>query len=911
MLRTKLPFFITYFSLFCLVLSLWAQSDIEIPFSKFVLKNGLTLIVHEDHKAPIVAVNVWYHVGSKNEKPGRTGFAHLFEHLMFNGSEHFNSDYFKVLEKIGATDLNGTTNNDRTNYFQNVPTSALDIALWMESDRMGWLLGAIDQAKLDEQRGVVQNEKRQGENEPYGMVDEFIAKATYPQGHPYSWTVIGSMEDLSAASLEDVHEWFKSYYGAANAVLVVAGDIDPQTAKAKVEKYFSDIPSGPPVAKFTAWPAKRTGVQRQFMHDRVPQARIFKVWNVPEWTSKDLVFLDLASDILASGKTSRLYRRLVYQDQIATQVHAAIDKREIAGQFYLDASAKPGVELARVEHALDEELALFLQKGPRAEELERIKTQYLAGFVRGSERIGGFSGKSDILASNEVYAGDPAFYKTILQTVQQATVEQVWQAAKTWLSDGVYVLEVEPFEKFETAAEGADRSRVPAALEPPKAKFPALQRTTLSNGLAVLLAERATIPVVQFNLLVDAGYAADQFAKPGTSKLAMSVIDEGTAKRDALQISEELDGLAAHLRTGSGLDMSSISLNTLKANMEKSLEIFSDVILNPTFPEIEFSRLQKQQLAEIKQEKASPLSMAYRVLPGLLYGQSHAYGHPLTGSGSEASVNSITRQDLIRYHQTWVRPNNATLIVVGDVRMAEVKPLLESCFKGWKSAAVPKKNLDRVQPADRSIVCLLDKPGSRQSLVLGAKLAPPKSDPDDIAMETMNLILGGTFTSRINMNIREDKHWSYGARSLIMNAKGQRPFLAYTSVQLDKTRETVQEILKEFKDLLGARPATEEELNSVQVNRVQGLSGRWETMTAVANSIGELVTYGLPDSYYETYGDQVRAVTLKDIATAANKVLTPQNLIWVVVGDRKQIESPLKELGYEIICLDSDGAVVP
>jgi len=303
--------------------------------------------------------------------------------------------------------------------------------------------------------------------------------------------------------------------------------------------------------------------------------------------------------------------------------------------------------------------------------------------------------------------------------------------------------------------------------------------------------------------------------------------------------------------------------------------------------------------------------MAYRVLPGLLYGQSHAYGHPLTGSGSEASVNSITRQDLIRYHQTWVRPNNATLIVVGDVRMAEVKPLLESCFKGWKSAAVPKKNLDRVQPADRSIVCLLDKPGSRQSLVLGAKLAPPKSDPDDIAMETMNLILGGTFTSRINMNIREDKHWSYGARSLIMNAKGQRPFLAYTSVQLDKTRETVQEILKEFKDLLGARPATEEELNSVQVNRVQGLSGRWETMTAVANSIGELVTYGLPDSYYETYGDQVRAVTLKDIATAANKVLTPQNLIWVVVGDRKQIESPLKELGYEIICLDSDGAVVP
>ena len=303
--------------------------------------------------------------------------------------------------------------------------------------------------------------------------------------------------------------------------------------------------------------------------------------------------------------------------------------------------------------------------------------------------------------------------------------------------------------------------------------------------------------------------------------------------------------------------------------------------------------------------------MAYRVLPGLLYGRAHAYGHPLTGSGTEASVNSITRQDMIRYHQTWVRPNNATLIVVGDIRMAEIKPLLENYFKDWTFAETPKKNLDRVQPADHSIVYLVDKPGSQQSMVLGAKLAPPKSDPDDIAMETMNLILGGTFTSRINMNIREDKHWSYGAHSLIMNAKGQRLFLAYTSVQSDKTKETMQEISQELQDLLGAKPATAEELNAVQLNRVQGLSGRWETMNAVTHSIGELVAYGLPDSYYETYGDRVRSVTLKDIATAATKVLTPQNLIWVVVGDRGQIESPLKELGYETNTLDGDGAIVP
>jgi zinc protease len=910
MLRSKLFFIFTSLCFVFATVNLWAQNDIEISFTKFILKNGLTLIVHEDHKAPIVAVNVWYHVGSKNEKPGRTGFAHLFEHLMFNGSEHFNSDYFKVLERVGATDLNGTTNNDRTNYFQNVPTSAVDVALWMESDRMGYLLGAIDQARMDEQRGVVQNEKRQGENEPYGLTDELITKATYPEGHPYSWTVIGSMEDLSAASLQDVQEWFKTYYGAANAVLVVAGDIDPQTAKAKVEKYFGDIPSGPPVAKFKSWPAKRSGTQRQYMQDRVPQARIFKVWNVAEWGSSDATYLNLVSDILASGKTSRLYNRLVYKDQIATRVSAYLDDKEIAGQFYLDATAKAGIELMQIEKALDEELALFLEKGPTQKELDRVKTQYVAGFIRGVERIGGFGGKSDILASNEVYGGDPAFYKTIFKTVKEATVEQLWKAAKTWLSDGVYILEVEPFQKYETIKTDADRSKVPEAQTPPNALFPNLQRTTLSNGLKVILAERHSIPMVNFNLLIDAGYAADQFAKPGTAKLAMNMIDEGTAKRNALQISEELDMLGSYLASGAGLDMSTVTMNTLKMNLEKSLDIYSDVILNPSFPESDFTRLQKQQLAEIQQEKSSPMTMALRVIPALLYGSSHAYGNPLTGSGAESSVKAIARGDLVKYHQTWLKPNNATLVVVGDIQMVELKPLLDKYLKDWKSGEVPKKNISQVPAAGKSTLYLMDKPGAQQSVVIAAHIAPPKSDNDDIAMETMNLILGGTFTSRINMNIREEKHWSYGARSMIIGAKAQRTFLAYAPVQMDKTKESVQEIAKEFKGVLGAKPVTTDELNKVQTNRVQGLSGRWETMNAVAGSISDIVTYNLADTYYATYGDKVKAIKLADINTAAKKVLTPENNIWVVVGDRSKVEAGLKELGFEIKYLDNDGKVI-
>src|ERR1039458_625797 len=379
--------------------AMYAQvGNVDVAYQKFVLKNGLTLIVHEDHKAPIVAVNIWYHVGSKNERPGKTGFAHLFEHLMFGGGENHQQRYIEAMEPIGATDLNGTTNSDRTNYFENVPTSAVDYTLWLESDRMGHLLGAIDQKTLDLQRGVVQNEKRQGENQPYGLVRELITKATYPAGHPYSWTVIGSMDDLNAASLSDVQEWFKTYYGPSNAVLCVAGDIDAATARQKVEKYFGDIPAGPPIAANRAWIAKMTGSHRQVAEDRVPQARIYKVWNVPQDGTPDADYLDLLSSVLSSGKSSRLYKRLVYDDQIATGVSPFNSSDEIPGQFMIQATARPGDDLTKVEKALDEELARLLEGGPTAAEMERVKNQSLAGFLRGIERVGGFGGKSDLLA---------------------------------------------------------------------------------------------------------------------------------------------------------------------------------------------------------------------------------------------------------------------------------------------------------------------------------------------------------------------------------------------------------------------------------------------------------------------------------------------------------------------------------
>ncbi len=907
----------TFLSLFILsTLLLFSQSiataqEIDIPYQKFVLDNGLTVIIHEDHKAPIVAVNVWYHVGSKNEKPGKTGFAHLFEHLMFNGSEHYNDDYFKPLEKVGATDLNGTTNEDRTNYFQNVPISAFDLALWMESDRMGHLIGAIDQAKLDEQRGVVQNEKRQYENQPYAVVDELIAKNCFPAGHPYSWTVIGSMEDLDAASLEDVHEWFKTYYGAGNAVISIAGDVDTKTALEKVKYYFGGVPSGPPVAKHKTFVAKRTGTIRQTVEDRVPQARIYKVWNVPAWGTPCADYLDLVSDVLASGKTSRLYKRLVYEDQIATDVSSYIDKREIAGLFYIQATAKPGEDLKKVEKALDEELKKFLEEGPTEAELKRVKTQFVASFVRGIERIGGFGGKSDILATNEVFGGSPDYYKTTLKHVREATAENLLETAKRWLSDGVYILEVHPFPQYQSSESKVDRSKLPETGPAPDVKFPKLQRATLSNGLKVVLAERHAVPVVYFNLLIDAGYAADQFGLPGTASLAMDMLDEGTKTRDALQISEELALLGAWLGAGSGLDMSTVYLSALKENLDASLDIFADVILNPSFPEKEFVRLQKQRLARIKQEKASPFQMALRVFPRFLYGEGHAYGNPFTGSGTEESVNKLTTKDLVKFHQTWFKPNNATLVVVGDTRLSEITPKLEKLFATWKPGNVPKKNISAVEHQAKSTIYLIDKPGSPQSVILAGHIAPPKADADDLSMSMLNSILGGTFTSRINMNLREDKHWSYGAGSVIVSARGNRPFIAYTSIQGDKTKESIMEIKKELADILSARPATPEELDKVLQNEILGLPGSWETINAVANLIVEMITYGLPDDYYQTYPAKLRNLKLTDISRAAKKLLRPEQVVWIVVGDRAKVEPALNELGFgEVKLIDTDGKPV-
>jgi zinc protease len=885
-----------------------AAGDVDIRYTEYTLDNGLRLIVHEDHKAPIVALNLWYHVGSKNEEPGKTGFAHLFEHLMFNGSENFNDEFFKPFERVGATSMNGTTYFDRTNYFENVPKTALDMALWMESDRMGHMLGAVTQERLDEQRGVVQNEKRQGDNQPYGKVHYHILEGVFPQGHPYSWSTIGSMEDLDAASLEDVHEWFRSYYGPNNAVLVIAGDVEPPQVLEKVEKYFGDIPPGPPIARHQRWTVRLDNDKRQIVQDRVPQARIYKTWGAPEFRAEDADLLQLADAVLTMGKTSRLYERLVYKEQIATDVASYQFAGDIGGFYYINASAQPGNDLVAVERAIDEEIARFLEGGPTAEELERARTQITSSVIRGLEQVGGFGGKTDILAQNAVYAGDPGFYKTSLQRLEKATPEAVRNAARRWLGSGNYTLEVHPFADLRASGDGADRSAVPETTSFPEVRFADFERDNLSNGVELIVAHRSAVPVVNFSLSLDAGYASDQFAEPGTSGLAMAMLDEGTRKRNALEISDEAARLGANIAADSGIDSSTVTMSALKENLNESLDLYADIILNPTFPDTELERLRKQWQARIQQEKTQPLTTALRIFPGLLYGDGHAYALPLTGSGTEDSVERITRESLVDYHRTWFKPNNATLIVVGDTTMDEIKPRLEKLFAGWKVGEVPTKNIGDVPLRAQQQVYLVDRPGAQQSIIIAGNIAPPAGSGNDIAIETMNEILGGSFTSRINMNLREDKHWAYGAFTFILDTKGQRPFMAYAPVQTDKTMESMAELRRELGEYLRQHPPTADELNKVKDNNTLSLPGRWETANAVLRDIGEIVTFELPDNYWDTYAERVRGLSLDDVNDAADKVVKPDNLIWVVIGDREKIESRIRELELgEITLLDADG----
>jgi len=910
----------------------------ELAYSRFVLPNGMTVVVHEDHKAPVVAVSIWYHVGSSYEPAHKTGFAHLFEHLMFQGSENHKDEFFKPFELAGATDQNGTTWLDRTNYFETVPTTALDMALWMESDRMGHLLGAIGQAQLDEQRGVVQNEKRQDENQPYGRAGEMIQAEAFPANHPYHHDTIGSMDDLNAASLGDVKQWFRDYYGAANTVVVLSGDITPAVAKEKMLKYFGDIAAGPRVPRPQPWVAPRDTSTHGTMTDNVAQTRIYREWNAPGRGTTDENLLEIAAAVLGGSKTSRLYQRLVYQDKLADDVSVDVEQHMLASLFQLQVDVKKGVDPKKVDAAIADEWRKFLKNGPSADELARVKTETRASFVRGLENV---NTQASILAQSQLYQGDPGAYLKDFNEFMAATPASVSAVANKWIARGDYTLTVVPGKveaidmataSGRAAAPGApapvlsakgdyrvvksdvDRSKgVPEVNTFPDLSFPTLQRGKLDNGVEVILAERHTVPAVQLQLLFDAGYAADQGRKLGTSSFTMSMLDEGSKDLDSVEIAKRKQRLGAIIATSCGLDQCNASLNALDDQLKPSLELFTDIVRNPAFREADISRVRGQWLAGIAQEKSQPTGIALRTLPPLLYGKGHAYAIPFTGSGTEASIKSLTTGDMRTFMADFIRPDNMKILVAGDTTLDKIIPSLNAAFGHWKAPAskLPVKNIGEVAAPKQVRVYLVDRPDAQQSLILAGSLAPSTEAPNNLEIQTMNGAFGGTFTSRLNMNLREDKHWAYGAFSFLSNARGQRPYLLYAPVQTDKTAPSVAEMLKEARAVIGDKPLTAQEISKIKVGDVRSMPGGYQTTSAVMGALQGIALYHRPDDYVQTLKSRIEAQSDASVEAAAKQLIHPDQLTWVIVGDLKKIEAPIRALKLgDVQVIDADGKPV-
>jgi len=890
--------------------------QVDIPYQTFTLKNGLRVIVHTDRKAPIVAVSVWYDVGSKHEPKGKSGFAHLFEHLMFNGSENAPNDFFEPLKQVGATDFNGTTYFDRTNYFETVPTAALDRALFLESDRMGYLTGAITQGKLDEQRGVVQNEKRGNDNQPYGLIRYKLNEGVFPADHPYGHTTIGSMADLDNASLADVKGWFKDHYGPNNAVLVLAGDVDLATAKRLVEKNFAAIPRGPQ-STLPAAPVPRLATTKvEQIKDRVAATLLVRSWPVPGLNSKDAAALDVAAGALGGLSSSRLQNILVRQEKLAVQASVSNQSFAQVGTFDIYVVVRPGVDPAVVNTRLDQIIADFLKNGPTADEVQRYVTTTAVERIEGLESVGGFGGKAVALAEGALYSNDPGFYKKQLAELAAQTPASVKAASDRWLSRPSYDLSVVPgprdayaeaqipkevkiVQAAPTAPKGT-RGPLPAVSDVAGLTFPSVQRDRLSNGIELIYARRDAVPITQAVVSFDAGVAADVAGKLGTQQLTLNMMDEGTTTLDSTELAEARERLGVEIGTGATLDRTVVTLATPSANLAPAIALFADVTRNPAFAAPEVARVKQQQLASIAQELTSPGALAARVLPKQIYGPTSPYAKS-AGGGDPAAVASLTRDDLVAFQQAWLRPERAKIFVVSDLPLATVKAALNARFADWKGVGpAGTKTFGPITGTASPKIILVDRPDSPQSQISAGAVTGLNGSDDLLPVLTANDALGGSFLSRINMDLRERRHWSYGVSGFFQRSENAAPYVVSAPVQADKTGASISALRSDITEFVTTKPMDQAEFDRAINGATRSLSGNFETSSDVLQAMQQNDLYKRPDDYYATITQKYKALTLPEVDAAARAAIDPKKLVWVVVGDAKAVRPQLDSLGLPV-----------
>jgi zinc protease len=888
-----------------------------LPYEKYTLPNGLEVILYENHKLPLVAVDLWYHVGPANEKPGRTGFAHLFEHMMFEGSEHVGEKaHIKYVEGAGATDINGTTDYDRTNYFETLPSNQLELALWLESDRMGFLLETLDRAKLTNQRDVVRNERRQGEGTPYELADEAVGHLLFPKTHPYYGNVIGSHADIEAARLNDVRDFFQHYYIPNNASVAIAGDFDRAKVKALVAKYFGPVPRGPAVEKPAVVTPPIDSERRATITDTVQLPRVSMAWLTPEAFKPGDAETDFFVRVLGGGKTSRLYRKLVYEQQIAQSVKCQNESLILTSMAQCDVTARPGVKPEDLEAAIDKEIALLREKGPTQAELDGARTGYLTEKIRGLQRLGGFGGVADMMDRYNQYLGDPGYLPKDIARYQAVTTASVRaigqkefgqnQRVVVYAVSGKKVIEDVPRSpedtdanvkvtppyspQFETAQSW--RKDVPKAGPAPELHLPAPKTFALQNGLKVYLVEEHTLPVISASLVNLAGSEENPADKPGLAAFAARMLSEGTSSRSSVELADDTESVGAQLMTDATMDMAAASIGVLSNNTDAALVLLSDVSLHPAFKAEEVERTRKQRLVAIQQEADQPVATALRVGWKTLYGDD-AYGY--RDIGTTASVQAITGEELQKFWSEHYAPGNAALFLAGDVTEAEARRLAEKNFGGWTAGEARPPKIPQAPAAPARKVVIVDKPGAPQTALIAFGLGVPRSTPDYPAVNVMNSVLGGLFSSRINMNLREKNGFTYGAFSEFLFRRGDGPFLTGARVRTDVTGPAARELFAEL-NRMRTDPATDDELRLAKENALRSLPGNFETVKDTAGRMSEIFTYGLAVNYYQKLPGEYVAVTAAQVEKAAQDHVHPENLIVVAVGDRAKIQPELEKL---------------
>lgn len=923
----------TSFLLFAFILILFssckqqAKDDLNIEYEKYTLSNGLEVILHEDRSDPIVAFAVQYHVGSNREELGHTGFAHLFEHMMFQRSENVPEDqFFTLIQNAGGT-LNGGTGNDATTYYEVVPKNALEMVLWMESDRMGYLENTVTQKAFAIQQNVVQNEKRQMvDNRPYGQTGWVVAKNLYPKGHPYNWTVIGEMEDLFNATVDDVKDFHQKFYNPNNATIVLAGDFDVAKAKELIQKYFGEIPAGKEVSDPNPIPVTLDSIKKVYHEDNFARtAQLRMIWPTVEQFSDDSYALDYLAALLSQGKKAPLYKVLEKEKMLTSSYYAYNSSQEIAGAFNIVVTANAGVSLKDVEAGVFEAFDMFEKEGFTDADVERIKAGLETGFYNS---ISSVLGKSFQLATYNEYAGDPSYYKTDIAKMKAVTKDDILRVYDKYIKGKSYLAtSFVPKGHLEMVAEGSvpanvveeditsatnvkidddeeeeivktktsfDRSVQPQNGEDPLLNIPVVWNDEVANGMQVYGIEQNELPMIQFNIIIEGGHYLDAMDKPGVANLLASLLMEGTQNKTPQELEEAIDALGASIRIRSTNNSIMVMGNTLSRNFIPTLNLVKEILLEPRWDEEEFVLAKKAVMNRLIRQKADPGSLARSAFMRLVYGDEHIYS--LDQNGTPESVEAITMDDLKAYYDANFSPSVSSFLIAGDIKQNEVISALAGLNENWKAKEVFFPVYEMPAPIEKSKIYFVDVPGAKQSVINIGNLSLSSLDADYYPADVMNYKLGGSFNGLLNLVLREEKGYTYGAFSGFYGGVTEGPFMASSSVRSSATYPSVEifkNIMTEYRNGI-----SEEDLEFTKNALIKSNARQFETLGALLGMLRDISLYDMPFDYVKQQEDIVRNMTLEDHKNLAQKYIHPDKMVYVVAGDAATQMDALEKIGF-------------